>query len=91
MPSPLPDPTLLTGRWWSCFQSATIAGLKNVNKKGKQRGALERNDNVVTRVREKGVHTEIDPNATRRKDAVDDTKVVHDVLGLASGAEWDRV
>ena len=56
----------------------------------RKKEALERNENAVTRVREKGVHTEIDPNATRRKDAVDDTKVVHDVLGLRSGNVWDH-
>ena len=34
-------------------------------------------------------HTEIDPNATWGKDAVDDAKVVDNVLGVE--ADWDRV
>lgn len=37
------------------------------------------------------VPTEVDPNATRRKDAMYDTEVIYDVLGLGSRVEWKRV
>lgn len=65
-------------------------GLQNV-KKGSKGTALERNKNIVVRVRGEGVHTEIDPTATWCKDAMGDTRVFYDIISLAAGADWGRV
>lgn len=50
--------------------------------------ALERTKGIGMLLK---VPTEVDPNATRRKDAMYDTEVIHDVLGLGSRVEWKRV
>lgn len=50
------------------------------------RTPLEQNETLWHALK-KGVRTEIDPNTTRRKDAVDDAKVIHDVLGLGTRTE----
>ena len=76
----LPNPTLSMGRWRCCFQSAITTGLGGRSTRTNEgRSMLFR------------VPTEIDPNTTWRKDAMDDTKIIYYVFGLGSGAEWERV